>query len=299
MSDKPFFGSRAARKAFEAKSIFDVADDAGRELSADERARVTDLLDGAKADRELEAKMTELGHRLGAPDLVPDSPFALAGLSPGERFVRSPGYRKVKSADGRGQQWSTGLIEVQVLRVALEAKGTLLESAGGGGGALVPVPQVVPGVVDTLFRPLVLEDLLLNGQATGNSVRCITEGTATSGAAGVAEGALKPESTLGFATADEPIKKIATSLVISDETLEDAPAIQSFVNGHLSLFVRLETERRLLRGTSGGNEVQGLLTSRNVPVFTAGTALGNIAVQLFKAATRCAARRWLSPTGSS
>jgi HK97 family phage major capsid protein len=109
------------------------------------------------------------------------------------------------------------------------------------------------------------------------------EGTATSGAAGVAEGGTKPESTLGLTTTDEPIKKIATLLPVSEEMLEDAPAIQSYINGRLSLFIRLEEERQLIRGTSGGNEVQGLLTSRNVPVYAGGTAVGNKAVQLFKA----------------
>jgi HK97 family phage major capsid protein len=99
----------------------------------------------------------------------------------------------------------------------------------------------------------------------------------------VAEGALKPESTLGLTTTDEPIKKIATVLAVSDEMLEDAPQIQAYINGRLSLFVRIEEERQLLRGTSGGNEVQGLLTSRNVPVYGGGTAAGNRAVQLFKA----------------
>lgn len=49
------------------------------------------------------------------------------------------------------------------------------------------------------------------------------------------------------------------------------------------MFVRIESERQLLRGTSGGNEVQGLLTSRGVPVYAGGTAAGNKAVQIFKA----------------
>ena len=41
-------------------------------------------------------------------------------------------------------------------------------------------------------------------------------------AAAVAEGGLKPESVLGYSTLDEPIEKVATTVIISDELLEDA-----------------------------------------------------------------------------
>jgi HK97 family phage major capsid protein len=109
------------------------------------------------------------------------------------------------------------------------------------------------------------ENLLMSGQATTNTVRYAVERTATSGAAGVAEGGTKPESTLVFSTLDEPVKKIATSITISDELIEDAPAMQTFINGQLSLFVNIETERQLFRGISGGNE--SILTSRGVPVY--------------------------------
>jgi hypothetical protein len=95
-------------------------------------------------------------------------------------------------------------------------------------------------------------------------------------------------------------------LTISDELLEDAPAITMFVNNQLSLFCRLESERHLLRGTSGGNEVQGLLTARGVPVYAGGTAAGNKAVQIFKAMSgqRGSAllepnrRSWIPTTGA-
>lgn len=66
--------------------------------------------------------------------------------------------------------------------------------------------------MEKLFQPLSFESLLLAGQATTNTVRYAVEGTATSGAAGVAEAGLKPESTLAFSTLDEPIKKVATSI---------------------------------------------------------------------------------------
>ena len=178
-------------------------------------------------------------------------------------------------------------------------KGTVLEGSGapgsGTGGGLIPVPQVAPGIVSKLSQPLYLESLLSSGQALNNTVRFAVEGTATSGAAGVAEGGLKPESTLAFSTVDEPVKKVATSISISDELLDDVPAVQAFVNNELVRFVNIEVERQLLRGASGGNEIQGLLTSRNVPVYTAGTAQGNIAEQLFKAANTMRGSAFLEP----
>jgi HK97 family phage major capsid protein len=205
--------------------------------------------------------------------------FPQAQKSFGEQFVSSAGYKSLRERGFAGE-WSTG-------QVNLDTKGTLLEGAGspgaGSGGGLLTVPQVVPGVVQTLFQRLTVADLILDGQATGNTVRYVVEGTATSGAAGVAEAGNKPESTLGLGTKDEPIKKIATLLPVAEEMLEDAPQIQAYINGRLVLFVSIEEERQLLRGTSGGNEVQGFLTSRSVPIYAGGTAAGNKAVQTFKA----------------
>ena len=129
---------------------------------------------------------------------------------------------KVKDAATRGQHWRTGAIEVPLL-----GKGTLLEAPGGGGVGLVSTPQVIPGIVDTMFQPLTVENLLQSGQATGPTVRYVVEGTATSGAAGVPEAGEKPQSTLGFDTVDETVKKIATTIVTSDELLDDVPAIRT------------------------------------------------------------------------
>jgi len=282
-------------KSFEA--IYKKADEEDRRPTEDENQKVQDahkainVLKEQKAEAEAGLKtlseVEELGKSLGpavSSMSVTSEPQDRAYervKSLGEMFVDSQGYKSVineyRANGGRFREgFSTGA-------VALEMKGTLLEGPGGGGGAIAAtVPQVVPGVVDKLFQQLTVADLLLSGQATTNSIRYVIEGTATSGAAGVAEGAPKPESALGLTTADEPIKKIATILPVSEEMLEDAPAIQSYINGRLSLFVRIEEERQLLRGTSGGNEVQGLLTSRGIPVYNGGTAAGNRAEQLFK-----------------
>jgi len=60
------------------------------------------------------------------------------------------------------------------------------------------------------------------------------------------------------------------------------------------LFIRIEEERQLIRGTSGGNEVQGLLTSRSVPVYVGGTA-DNKAVQMFKAMNSMRGSAFIEP----
>jgi HK97 family phage major capsid protein len=207
--------------------------------------------------------------------------FPQAQKSLGQQFVESAGFKAAISTYRDSGRLPSGFTTGQV---SMQTKGTLQEGAGGGGGALaITVPQVVPGVVEKLFQRLTFADLLMEMPVSTASVRYVVEGTATSGAAGVAEAAAKPESVLGLTTTDEPIKKIATMLPVSDEMLEDAPAIQSYINGRLTLFVRIEEERQLFRGSSGGNEVQGILTSRGVPVYAGGTAAGNYAEQIFKA----------------
>jgi HK97 family phage major capsid protein len=287
----------AARLAQEAESIFEVADRENRPLTADERQHVESLLERAKERYGAEQSFKEFGLALGGGQVVVSKDGSLsAPQTPGERFTQSEGYKSI--LQNRGERWSTGMVEVSN-QVVLGMKGTLLEGSGapgsGTGGGWLADPQVVPGMVSKLFQPFTLESLLLSGQATGNTVRYGIEGTATSAAAGVAEGGTKPESTLAFSTVDEPIKKVATVLTLSDEMLEDAPAVQQFVNNQLAAFVRIESERQLLRGTSGGNEVQGLLTSRGVPVYAGGTAVGNKAVQLFKAMNGLRGSAFLEP----
>jgi HK97 family phage major capsid protein len=295
------------------QAIYKKADEDDRDPTDEERLEVESHLkaiealkvERSEAEENIKtlARVDDIGRELG-PSVSSfeggvksephDRMFQTIQKSLGEQFTDSGQYKAsiqaYRDAGGRFPQgFSSGA-------VALEAKGTLLEGAGGGGGPLAaPVPQVIPGVVEKLFQPLTFADLLMTGQASTNSLRYVVEGTATSGAAGVAEGGLKPQSALGLTTTDEPIKKIATALKISDEMIEDAPAVQSYINGRLVLFVKIEEERQLIRGTSGGNEVQGLLTSRSVPVYAGGTAVGNRAVQLFKAMNGLRGSAFLEP----
>ena len=163
----------AARLADEIQGIWDAADREGRELDPDERAHMEQLLEHAKSQHRVEKGIREIGLQMGVggEHVVRSDGSGPRGGSPGEQFAMSKGYQGIADPAGRGQSWSTGLVDCGELTVL--HKGTLLEGAGapgsGTGGGLVPVPQVVPGVVDKLFQPLTFEDLLLSGQATGPS----------------------------------------------------------------------------------------------------------------------------------
>ena len=215
-------------------------------------------------------------------------PDATVGGGPGDVFIQSAGYKQIQRPDQRPQQWSSGPVEVP-----LQMKGTLLESgAGGPGGGLTP-PYYQPGAVSKLLEPLGVADLFGVSQTTASQVRYVNEGTATNAAAGVAEGALKPESTLAYSEVVEPVKKIATLLPVSDEMLEDAPSIQAYLNGRLSLFVSVEEEEQLLRG-AGGNDLVGLIGRAGVNTYTR-LAADNNAESLAKVIANTAGSAFVQP----
>jgi HK97 family phage major capsid protein len=301
---------KAIREEIDAyKGVYRKADDDDRDPTDDERLEIEahlrgiETLKGEKA--EVEANLStlqhvddigrELGPAVGDVRIMSEPQdrmfgdiqraLPLGAKSIGQQFTESKGYQEAIREFKDTGRYSSGFTTGQV---ALQTKGTLGEAGAGaavGGGAYVSIPQLVPGAVQQLFQPLTFANLILEGQAQAPTIRYIVEGTATSGATGVAEAGTKPESTLGLTTTDEPIKKIATLLPVSEEMLEDATAIQAYINGRLSLFVQIAEESQLLRGAAGGANVQGILDAgRGLPVYNyaAGTA-DNKAVALFRA----------------
>jgi HK97 family phage major capsid protein len=117
---------------------------------------------------------------------------------------------------------------------------------------------------------------------------------ATSGAAGVAEGGAKPESTLNYSEVDEKVKKIATSLPVSDELLEDAESFQGYLNGRLTSFLATEEERQLLLG-GGTDELSGVIGRTGVNTLGTAAAGTIMAEHILKAATGSRGSAFLDP----
>jgi Phage capsid family len=111
---------------------------------------------------------------------------------------------------------------------------------------------------------------------------------------GVAEGGAKPESTLVYSEVDEPVKKIATSLPVSDELLEDAESFAGYLNGRLSNFVQQEEERQLLRG-AGTDELVGIVGRSGVNTLGTAAAGTIMAEHILKAATGSRGSAFVDP----
>lgn len=247
-----------------ARSLTDTAAKEGRGLSEDEDKTLQEhmkAIDTLKENRdEVRAAMAvrERVQAVGeAIEVVEDEgkasqPEARRATSLGGAFVKSDGYKSLLDR-GLNGSWSSGAVEI-------EGK-ALLSTAGPGaetsGSALIPA-DYQPGILGKLFQRLTVADLMAVGATGSNLVRYMRETIATSGAAGVAEGGTKPESSLEFDAVDEPVKKVATFLPVTDEMIEDVPQLESYINARLALFVQIEEERQLLNG-AGTNELVGLM----------------------------------------
>jgi HK97 family phage major capsid protein len=222
-------------------------------------------------------------------------PFDRVGVDTVERVARTvadqlfedPAFMKMYDAD-RPNVFSTGPIKV---------KATLTETTAGGttGGGLAQ-PQVTPGILPILFQPLTVEDLIPGGQTGAALVRYLKETVATNAAAAVAEGAAKPASTLNFAAVDEPVRKVATTIKVTDEMMQDVPAIRSYIDNRLTLFVQLATEAQILSGAGTGANLTGIL---NRAGLTAAQAIGTDTAPdaIYKDITKIRVASFLEPDG--
>jgi len=239
----------------------------GRPMNAEERAAIDAALGeaeaidaritGMRSDASLLARLDQIagGGRPGA------SPSGI--MLPTDR--RSIGQQFTQNADiqafikhgghRRNGAWASPAVECFN---PLTMRGTTLTEDPASGGKLL-VPQYQPGIQPLLFKRLVVADLMASGQALSNSIVYMVESAFTNAAAAVAEGAAKPESALVFDQKTDPVSKIAHWLPVTEELLEDVPAISSYIDARLTLGVQLAEEDQLLNGNGTPPNLTGIM----------------------------------------
>jgi HK97 family phage major capsid protein len=262
-----YIKGQAEQKLSEASAITSKAASEGRPITTDERKLVTALLEEVSSlkikrqDLEESVKLTEQIDSMNANMSAPVTPAPAEAKSLGDAFVMSDAYRALRESGFSGK-WTTGPIEIKGFDIrtgGFGTKATVSETASP-----IVVPDYQPGIVETLFRRLTIQDLLATGTTDSNQVTYAQETTATNAAAAVAEATIKPESTIILALVNEPVRKVATFLPISDEMLEDVAQARSYLESRLRLFVQQTMEAQLLSGSGTAPNLRGLLNRTGV-----------------------------------
>lgn len=132
-------------------------------------------------------------------------------------------------------------------------------SAAGSAGSLI-VPDRQSGIVGLQRQQLRVRDLLTPGRTEGNSIEYAYQATRVNNAAGVAEGAQKPESDYTWDVANAPVRTIAHWVPVSRQAMDDIPQLESLVDGELRYGLDDVEDAELLLGDGTGQHLNGLYT---------------------------------------
>jgi HK97 family phage major capsid protein len=251
------------------KSTAETAEAEDRLMTEEERNKIKAITaDGQAIQARIarlrgdETMLAEL-NRLTATAQSPTGPGrAPRPQSWGEMFVRSEAFQFFKAGSHRTQSawrspsielpWPTGFGGIPMLRA------TTLTEDPASGGALI-IPDYRPGIYPLPQAPLLVAELFAQGTTSSNLITYMREKTWTNAAATVLEGGIKPESTLVFEAASDPVRKIAHWLPVSEEMLEDEPQIRSYIDARLRQGVLTEEQDQILNGTGVAPDILGLL----------------------------------------
>lgn len=187
--------------------------------------------------REVEQKLARRGGAITGP--------GVEVKSWGVQVATSEDFRNYLAAGAKG-------------RVRIELKTVLPMTGQASEGALVR-PDRQPDVTLLPRRPLRVKELLRPGKTESNVIQVMRQTTRTLSAATVLEGALKPQSDLGFELVNYPVQTIAHWVQASKQVLADAPVLQATIESELTYGLELVEDQQLLNGDGAGTNLLGLI----------------------------------------
>lgn len=221
---------------------------ASGEMQTETRAKVDELL---LKQGELQARMQDAEQKL-----------VNAGKQHDPEVQQSAGQIVAAKIMEEGMSSSfRGSRRVEVPRAAI----TSVPTSGGG---LVAPDRV--GVILAPQRRLTIRDLVAPGTTGSNAVEYVRETGFTNNAAIVGEGLAKPYSELTFALENANVRTIAHLFKGSRQILDDAAALQSYIDARGRYGLLLAEEAQLLYGNGTGNNLHGIIPQAQAYVAPTG-----------------------------
>ncbi len=178
----------------------------------------------------------------------------------GEQWVGTEGFKAAqKSADSHVSFHTAGelSLKAQFTDGSFDPAQNVSNYNGTAGPFLYP--QQIPGIVGINQIPLNVEDFLPSGAATLPVVSYIIESAWTNAADVVSEAGAKPQMTVEtFQRVNEPITKVAERLKMTDEMMQDASQVVSWLNNRLVFGVNRKVQQQLLNGNGTLPQLRGL-----------------------------------------
>ncbi len=143
-----------------------------------------------------------------------------------------------------------------------------ITSVPTSGGALVQTERV--GIVLAPQRRLTIRDLVAPGTTDSNAIEYVRETGFTNNAAIVGEGLAKPYSDLKFELQNANVRTIAHLFKGSRQILDDASALQSYIDARARYGLLMAEEAQLLYGNGTGNNVKGIIPQAQIYAAPAG-----------------------------
>lgn len=169
--------------------------------------------------------------------------------TPGQRFIDSDEYKALTS--GTVTQGRVAAVEMKTIT-------SLTTDADGSAGALIATQRVNSPMATLPERRMTIRDLVAPGQTDSNAIEYVQEKGFTNNAGMVAEGTLKPESSLQYDLTTAPVRKIAHWMLASAEVLADAAGLRSMIDQRLRYGLSYIEEQQMLNGDGTGQNLLGI-----------------------------------------
>jgi HK97 family phage major capsid protein len=176
----------------------------------------------------------------------------------GELFLDSPEYKVHSGESPNVMRWAAQLPYDGV-------KAALSTSTG-----VVPYPAQQAGFVPFASRRPVMRDLMPVSETDSKFVLYIEQTTQDFGAAPVAEGASKPETSLGTTRRNVELEVIAHHIKVTNQALDFIPGVREMIDQQGVLGLQLAEEDQILGGTGSSPQLQGFLTKSGVQTQAVG-----------------------------
>lgn len=170
-------------------------------------------------------------------------------MTAGERFIEAEEFKNFA-----GQTRPRGRIVVDVKDIS-----SLTTDAPGSVGTLIQPTRAAP--VQLPDRRMTIRALLAPGNTNSNTIEYDREVGFTNNAAPVADGALKPQSEIQYTEETASVRTIAHWMRVNVQTLADAPALRSMIDGRLRYGLAYKEETQILNGSGSGQNIEGLVTA--------------------------------------